>query len=322
MNSKLLLTIILLVSALYVQAQQDPQLSQYMFNNASINPAAVGTNDGNLTLFYRTQWVNQPGSPKTMGFVGDLVVPNTNVGLGLNAFKTTQGALSFTRVQTNYSYKINLKEDVSSLNLGLQAGVVQYSIDAAQLKLHDDISLDQTFNAGTLQKMIPDFGFGAHLKIKDFYFGAAVPHLLQSNIKFVKDIVDTTGRIGQRNSFTKIFRHYYFTAGTSIDVNPTITLKPSIIFKYIVNAPMTADIDLIAAIKENFWVGAGYRIGSPGAYIAMAGLNYKMLKIGYSYDVTKSPLAAYAGATHELMVNYKFQIVKEVKVSKKPYFLK
>lgn len=322
MKLKILISFILLTWSLVTMAQQDPQISQYMFNNATINPAAVGTNDGNVTVFYRTQWVNQPGAPKTMGFVGDLIIPNTNVAVGLNAFKTSQGPLSFTRLQTNYSYKIKLKEDVSTLFLGLQAGIVQYSINAGELKLHDDISLDQTFNNGTLQKTIPDFGFGSFVKVNNFYFGASIPHLLQSKIKFVNDMVDTTGRIGPRNSFTKIFRHYYFTGGTSIYINPRITLQPSFLIKVIANAPVTADVNLIATIKENFWAGAGYRISNPGAFIAMAGVTFKMLKFGYSYDITRGPLAAYSGATHELMVNYKFQIVKEVKVSKKPYFLK
>lgn len=314
--------VLLVCLSLNAFAQQDPQISQYMFNNSSLNPAAAGSNGGNITLFYRNQWVNYPGGSKTIGFVGDIAIPKTPVGVGLNLFNTSQGALSFARVQTNYSYKINIKPETAVLHLGLQAGVVQYSVNTSDLRLHDDISQDQTFNSASLRKMIPDFGFGAFLRIRGVYFGAALPHLLQSKIKFINQVVDTTVDVSRRNNFSKIFRHYYFTAGGNVKINTDLVLQPSIILKYVMNAPLAADINANLTYKEMYWAGLGYRIGKPGAYVFMAGLTFKKFKLGYAFDMTNSALG-YVGTSHEIMLNYRFiEPVKLVKASKKPYFLK
>ncbi len=313
---------LLCLSALEIFAQQDAQIGQYMQNKSIVNPAAAGSEGGNLSIFYRTQWINLPGSPKTIGAVGDIGLQN-GIGLGINLINTGQGALSFTRALANFSYKINLTPDVSALYLGLQAGAVQYSIDTKDLILHDDITLDQTFYSSTLKKIIPDFGFGAMLKLKNVYFGASLPHLLQPKIKFINTI-DTAsrGRSGERNSFAKIFRHYYFTAGGDIAVSPTVNLQPALLLKFIANAPLTADVNMNVLVLDRYWGGVGYRIAKPGALIFMAGLKIKTLKFGYVYELSQSQLSAYGGATHELMVNYQFSGQPEAKPSKKPYFLK
>ena len=49
-----------------LKAQQDPMLSQYMFNGLYINPAYAGSHKyWSSTLSYRNQWVGLEGAPST-----------------------------------------------------------------------------------------------------------------------------------------------------------------------------------------------------------------------------------------------------------------
>ncbi len=314
-------------------AQQDAQFSQYMFNKTLINPAATGSDDINVSLLYRTQWVSQPGAPKSFGLVADMPVANKRVGVGLILLSTTQGPLKFTRINTNYSYKINVGEG-GGFYLGLQAGLVQYGIDRSMLKTHDDVSFDQTFSGDNLRRIIPDFGFGLMYKSDKFHVGLTVPHLLQSKIKFINQVVDTAGTSKERNLFTQVFRHYYATAGVNIDVNEDFQVQPSIITRYVVNAPFAADINCNVSYKKMVWAGLGYRVSNIGGFIGMLGLNLSnTFKVGYAFDFTTSGLSVNTGLSHEIMLSYHLDTKggsggssgkKSKKNSgvKKPYFLK
>ena len=49
-----------------VQAQQDAQYTQYMYNTLSVNPAYAGSRDVfSFVGLYRTQWVGLDGAPDT-----------------------------------------------------------------------------------------------------------------------------------------------------------------------------------------------------------------------------------------------------------------
>jgi len=52
-----------------ILAQQDPQYSQYQFNQMIINPAYAGTKDALSALIdIRKQWSGFDGSPSTQSF--------------------------------------------------------------------------------------------------------------------------------------------------------------------------------------------------------------------------------------------------------------
>jgi type IX secretion system PorP/SprF family membrane protein len=312
-------------------AQQDAQFSQYMFNKTLINPAATGSDDVNVSLLYRTQWVSQPGAPKSFGIVADAPVANKKVGLGIILVNTSQGPLAFTRINTNYSYKIDIGND-AGLYLGLQAGIVQYAVNQSMLKTHDDIATDQTFAGNNLRKIIPDFGFGLMYKTEKFHIGLTVPHLLQSKIKFINQVIDTTGISQQRKLFSQVFRHYYATAGVNIDVNEDFQIQPAIITRYVINAPFVADINCNVTYKKMLWGGLGYRISNLGGIVGIVGLTLNnAFKVGYAFDFTTSGLAVNTGASHEIMLSYHLETKADSRGGKgkkkkggpkKPYFLK
>jgi type IX secretion system PorP/SprF family membrane protein len=323
---------LLLLVSTGLYAQQDAQFSQYMFNHALLNPAAAGADGINATLLYRTQWVSQPGAPKSIGLIADAPIVNNRVGLGINLLHTTLGSLSFSRANANFSYKINLTIS-SAIHLGLQAGMVQYSIDNSNLILPEGpVSSDPTFAGSNLRKMIPDFGFGIYYKSEKAYIGLTIPHLLQSRIKFINQVVDTTGLgLSERKLFSQIFRHYYFTAGLKMNVSEDFQIQPQIMSRYVVNAPFVADLNCNVIYKQMFWAGLGYRLSNMGGMIAMAGIELnKTFRLGYAFDLSMGDVAAFTGSSHEIMLTYhldKEPVKGKVRKSKKggtnkPYFLR
>ncbi|MGB5782363.1 MAG: type IX secretion system membrane protein PorP/SprF, partial [Eudoraea sp.] len=61
------LLVVLLTGIL--NAQQDAQYTQYMYNTVSVNPAYAGSR-GHMSIagLYRSQWVGLDGAPKTQTF--------------------------------------------------------------------------------------------------------------------------------------------------------------------------------------------------------------------------------------------------------------
>ncbi len=335
----ILVPILFLCTLLY--GQQDAQFSQYMFNKSLYNPAAAGSEGINVSALYRAQWISLDG-PKSYGIVAETPFGRKRVnkltrqeysdmGLGLNILNTNLGSLTFTRVQGNYSYRIKTSE-VSAIFMGLQAGMVQYDIDPTKLRTHDRISEDQTFAGSGLRRIIPDFGFGSMVKYKDFYLGIAVPHLLQSKIKFINEVVDTTSTVGNRSLYAQIFRHYYFTSGFRFRLKNKFEVEPSILLKYVVHAPLSAEANVKVRYNNVVWGGLGFRSGGAASLIGMLGISYNNFNIGYAYDFSVGQLSAFTGSTHEIMLNYHIRSKdgtvaggrqkKIKKGSKIPYFLR
>ena len=74
MSFKISFSVVLLLISMFliipsVQAQQDSQYTQYMYDTHSINPAYAGSR-GSLSIMgvYRNQWVGLEGAPKTLNF--------------------------------------------------------------------------------------------------------------------------------------------------------------------------------------------------------------------------------------------------------------
>jgi type IX secretion system PorP/SprF family membrane protein len=79
--------LVLFIPASMVFGQQDPVLSQYMFNTQTYNPAYSGmTGMITATAMTRQQWVGFPGAPSTMIF-------NVNTPFSLFGLRSGAGLL-------------------------------------------------------------------------------------------------------------------------------------------------------------------------------------------------------------------------------------
>ena len=123
----------------------------------------------------------------------------------------------------------------------------------------------------------------------------------------------------------KNVHHYWITGGYNYDINPDIRLRPSLLIKSDA-ASTIMDLNVNVLYKEMIWAGLTYRLGD--AVAPMAGYQHTLtngatLRVGYSYGITTSDLGNYNNGTHDIMLNYCFNLDKPpvLQKSKNPRFL-
>lgn len=291
---KITLIFIFSVQFIQVKGQQDPMLSQYMFNGLFLNPAYAGSHKFfQSTLIYRKQWVNFNGSPQTIVAAVDGPLQNNKMGVGLIIMNDQIGVTNQTDFLANYSYNIKLGE--GKLAFGIKAGASQYKANLTDLTYWDK---EDPVYAGNIQsKIIPRFGAGAYYYQEKWYAGVSVPTLLayEKEYKFSMNI----------NNASNLRRHLLITGGYVFTLNDNWKIKPSTLIKYTYAAPFQIDLNCNVLWKDMIWLGGSYRSGD--SFVAM--VEYQAndrFRIGYAHDFTTTQIRNYSSGTHEIMAGFDF----------------
>lgn len=289
-------------------AQQDPQITQFMYSKLIYNPGYAGTSDALCaTALFRKQWVNFPGAPTTFLLSADMPVMSLPIGAGLNIMNDQIGAIKtlYARVAVAYNKPIG----PGKLGIGLDAGILQNQLSDAWIVPEPgkiDNSIPGNYTSGTqsitnpdLNKTSYDLGLGVYYGIPNkMYVGLASTHLPAQTLK-------------AGNAKYILARHYYIMAGYTFELNPFNSIIPNINIKSD-GATSIIDVNLTYLYNNMFWIGATYR--PQDAISPMIGvklLKGKGLKIGYAFDYTLSKLKGYTTGTHEIMLSYCFNIKKQ-----------
>lgn len=292
---KKLYIIFLLLLAIEMHGQQDPQYTQYMYNMNVINPAYAGSRENlSFGLLYRTQWVGIDGAPKTGTFFGHLPV-GEKVGLGLSVISDEIGPVKETNAYADFSYTLQLGGE-HRLAFGIKAGATFHDRGLGDIDLID--ANDPFFNNVT--GVTPNVGAGAFYYTDNYYLAFSVPNILSS----VK--LDANG-----TEYGTEVSHYFLTGGYVFQLSPNTKLKPSFLVKSAFDAPTSFDVNLNALFFEKLEVGASYRLDD-----SFSGLiNFAItpsLRIGYAYDAVQSDIKRYAPSSHEFMLLFDLNFPKNV----------
>lgn len=275
-------------------AQQDPMYTQYMENLQALNPAYAGSKEIlSMMLVARNQWVSLPGAPDTRSIAIHTPFRGTQMGLGFSILNDKVGPVSQTGMYADYSYRIYFNNN-RTLALGLKGGINFYDANISTLTTNDPN--DPVFAYDINRRFLPNIGVGAFYYTNQYYIGLSIPKLIENTIN--DNGVST-------QSINKEQIHSFLMAGYVFDVNRIVKFKPSILAKYVHNAPISVDLNGTFLFYERLWLGGMYRMGdSFGGLVQMQVTN--QLKIGYSYDLPISKLGAYNNGTHEIMVSFDF----------------
>ncbi len=301
-------------------AQQDPQLSNYMFNVMEFDPAYAGSeNMLSAVLQARTQWDGINGNPFTGLVDVHTPLPMINSGIGIEITGDEAGQFNTFGGHINYAYLIKLKKN-AVLSLGVQGGVMQESLNGANLRAPQGVYTGGTINHndplipdGLSSSTAPDAGIGVFFHSDKLAIGISAQHILPSNFLF-------SGPSGNAEvSFTQT---YYGYASYYITLSKTLTLRPCVLIKAD-STHAQADGDLMLLYKDIFYVGAGYRGFSStteDAAIILVGVKLSdNWFLGYSYDLTLSGLSNYESGTHEIFLKYTYSLVRPPKAGKSIY---
>ena len=299
---KYLLQLLLLLFVIKSNAQQDPQFSQYIFNNLSFNPGSTGIEKSiSATALHRSQWVGFEDAPVSTNFTVQSPISLLNGGIGLNILTDKIGQNEFLSLNLSYSHHFNLSD--GKLGVGISFGVIQDEVDGSNIITQDP---DPSIPSSIDKASGIDLGLGLFYNSEKLYVGFSSKHINEPTIATTLDIID-------------IKRHYYLTSGYIHVLNDKIDLKPSFLAK---TDGVTTTVDLTSLIEYNkkLWGGVTYRPSTRVVLLLGMHIN-EDLKFGFSYDLPTTNVSS--SGTFEFMLAYSFKIDynKVVKGFKNPRFL-
>lgn len=278
--------------------QQDPMYTQYMDNLVTINPAYAGSKELlSMMAVSRNQWAGMAHAPETRTVAIHSPVGQTNMGLGLSLLRDNIWPIKQTGLYFDYSYTLHFNNQ-NKLALGLKGGVNFYEAGLADLLTNDPE--DPVFVNDINRRFLPNFGVGAFYHSNRYYLGLSVP-------KLIKNVINKNGFSSEQKHREEI--HLFLMSGYVFDMNEIVKFKPSVLVKYVNNAPVGFDLNGTFLFYDRLWLGGMYRLGdSFGGLFQLQVTN--PLKIGYSYDFPASRLGAFNKGTHEIMVSVDFNLTK------------
>lgn len=292
---KLIIIMLGIMTGSHVIAQQDPMLSQYMFNGLFLNPAYAGSHKyWSSTMTYRRQWVAMDGAPETAIVAVDGPISNRNMGLGVSFMYDRIGVSMHNKITLNYAYQLRTSA-TSKLAFGVNASISQFNGKVRDLLIWDqqDVVFDENING----RYIPSFGAGIYHFGERHYIGVSIPALFayQNEYNFNFDL--------SKASFLR--RHYVLTGGYVFDASPQVKLKPSVLLKYVKNAPLEADFNFTVFYRNMISMGVSYRTNDAVVFMVEYQAN-NYFRIGYAYDITTSQIRNYSNGSHEIMIGIDF----------------
>jgi type IX secretion system PorP/SprF family membrane protein len=296
---KLVFIALLLVPRLLI-AQQDALFTQYMYTKLEFNPAYAGSHDAlSLDLLGRFQWVGVSGAPRTLCLTAHSPLPDRHVGVGMYVYMDRLGPTVDYNVMGTFAYRILFSR--SLLSFGISAGIKYYDIDWSALDPKDPG--DPALSGNVKNRAVPDADFGIYYYAPEYYCGASVKHLFQNQM-----VVSSAPSSGD-NSFTRLLRTYYFIGGGSIRLGGETRIMPSVLLKYVANAPLQADISARIRFLEYFTLGASYRTDQALCFLVELAM-FRGFSFGYSYDIWFNALKADSRGSHEIRIGYDIPLLK------------
>jgi len=317
----LYIVLILFVCVGEIEAQQLPQISQYLRNQYMINPGAAGVYDfTDVTLGGRLQWAGLADAPKTSYLAASAPLstftkrgrsrynpglrnssgvaknPEINTGklkhaVGLQAIADQFGA--FRKINVSGTYAIHIPVlDNYNLSFGTNVGIVSNTFlqDRAVVA---DASLDNTYstfvsNNGNVNTL--NVGAGLYFYSNELFFGVAADQLTQDLVTFGSGTANFDPRM-----------HFNLTGGYKFHIGEDYSITPAFLMKYILPVNPTIEGSVQFEYKEWIWAAVSYR--HKDALVGMVGMNLSnRFKIGYSFDYTLSDINYYASSGHELIL--------------------
>jgi type IX secretion system PorP/SprF family membrane protein len=286
--------------------QQEPNFSQYMYYGLVQNPGVAGNdNSVSATLASRMQWTSfgkeggEQVAPRTYFASGHMPIKILKGGIGLVIMQDAIGYEKTISVKLGYANQRSV--GFGKLGIGAQIEFNNRAIDYSKLSpANSDPLLDQL--SAKESDMLIDFSLGLFYRVPEsFYLGISGLHLVQTK---GKPLVENSGG----SLSMKLDRTFFITGGYEISFprNPDYKFIPSTIIQTNLSA-IRFDVDAVLQYKEVFWGGVGYRLGE--SVIFILGVQFKDIRIGYSYDMSINKLGLpFYGGSHEIMLNYRFKL--------------
>ena len=201
----------------------------------------------------------------------------------------------------------------SALALGLEYDFLQKGLDGAKLK--PLAPNDPRIPATSVKVILPNYVAGLYFHnpmtnsagtFRDMWVGVSA-----TNLKKQTYVVPQPGG----TAYSETVMHIYLMGGitkTEFMGNPNLELLPSIMLRRM--AVTQVELSALLRYQKKLWGGLNYRSTADalsimlGYQISNAKSKLDGLRIGYSYDITLSRIFKVSSGSHEIQLNYCFDI--------------
>ena len=302
MKNIVLLTFFLLF-AMSSWAQQEAQYTMFMYNKQYFNPAYTGVREiASAQLIYRKQWFGFEGAPesKLFSFTAPLS-KDKKTAIGLLVSNTEIGFMNNWNGSMSYSYDIRFNDE-TSVRIGVQGSMKYFGMNFSDPRFYTteagDPSVLENIDAETYKFNV---GAGFYFMYKNFYFGGSSPSILNNTIGFNPDNFTQTAEEAT---------HFYVMTGILLPVSNSLKVQPSLLGKYVKNAPVDLEVNLSLIYDNRITTGVSYRVGGTtgsGESIDLILLyQAKQIGIGLAYDFVISDFSQQTVGSLEALLRYDF----------------
>ena len=323
-------TVFFLFASLWSCFAQDPEFSQFYANPLYLNPALTGaTICPRLTGNYRNQWPGLGNAFNTYSFSYDQYLGLVHGGIGLlfMADRAGGGSLNTTTIGLSYAYKFKITQKLDA-SLAVRGSYYQRHIVWEKFIFEDQINrVTGQVDQPTSEKppdnptvSTVDFSSGFMLDYDGLVYGGfSADHMTQPKNGFYTDNV------------SHLYIKYTAEAGASInlkkgsgdDEDKEFSVSPNILYQqqggfHQLNIGAYLTIDPLVC---GLWFRHNFE--NADAVIVMAGIHYKNLRVGYSYDLNVSRLFSVSGGAHEVSASWQFPCIereRKIRAIKCPRF--
>ena len=298
------ITILLLLIIIHIgTTAQDANFSQFFSSPLTLNPANTGNFNGSLRLAgnFRNQWAsfNNAFSTATFSVDGPILsnkMPSYNrlsVGLSALTDQSGNGLLKQNYISGSFAFKKGFDELANhSLTLGFQGTYGSANFNSSLAKFEDQLT-PGGFSLPTLEplqlsntdKKISDINFGLiYLAAKEsdrsLYIGTAVNHLLEPPTSTL-------------NSGYYIKRRYtihgggYFSVGVNTTLHASFQCQQQGDYREIILGG-AASYYIAGKATSYYELYLGTWLRNNDAVIPYIGIEYNLLRFGFSYDINYS----------------------------------
>jgi type IX secretion system PorP/SprF family membrane protein len=291
---------------------QDAHFSQFYANPIYLNPAFTGSNNcPRFSINFRDQWPAIKGNFVTFSGSYDQYINAIRSGLGVIVVADLTGGGIFKTYNASaiYNFRIQVTHKFN-LQFALQGGYLVNSLNWDKLQFASEIIESHTPNdlpqeiSDNLKKSQFDAAFGFVGYTPYLYFGLAIHHLFPLQLSFLRNSGEKFKTIWKPKWTAHIGGKITISQKSRTEINTgDIFLYPNLVF--ISQGPYKY---LHEGLYFNFYpftIGTWLRhnFKNLDAFIISCGLEYKLLRIGYSYDFTLTKLEGTGGA-HEVSLQF------------------
>lgn len=295
---KKLLYLPLVFIALTGWSQQTPLYSQYFLNPYLYNPSVAGVKGStHAFMLYRNHWVGVNGSPETFAFTLDGKLKKHPIGLGLSVVNDVNNVIGRTNFGVSGAYYVQLAPK-QTLSFGLSGQAIQNRVYFERIRAEDidDPNLLNSIDQRTAFEM----GAGLSYQWKTLRVGVASDQLMQNGVTF-----ESSNQFQQLDF--NFVRHYFGTIQYRFHLSRNFDLEPLLLTRVVQGLPTQFDLNLLGTYQDKIWAATTYR-HDVGVAFAFGFKVQQQLTFGYSYEIPTTDIRVLGGASHELVVGWRFSL--------------